>query len=455
MRVTSNLANNTLTKDIVYPFANASYLAKHPPLCIEGGEDVYVTDSRGNRYLDGQGGLWNVNAGHGRAEIKQAIVEQLDKLSYYSAFGNTTTMPSIALAELMCRFTANEGMKRVFFSSGGSEAVEAAIKLTRQFWRLSGQPDRTKFISLRNAYHGVTLGALSLIGKTVYREHYEPLLPGFYQIESPFLYRNPFTSNPIELGKICADLLEREIIYQGPNKVAAFIAEPIQGAGGVIVPPANFWPLVRNVCDRHGVLLISDEVVTGFGRSGSMFGCRRYGVKPDIMTFAKGINSGYVPLGATMINERVAQAFETDDESEFTPKAFMHGNTYAGHPLACAAGIANLRIVEQENLPANAGEVGKYFLDRLNEIAPRHRNIGDVRGMGLMIGIELVADKKTKRPFELSERFGLRIWERCVEKGVLIRNLADTFIISPPLTLQKQHVDEMVDVFDSAITAVE
>jgi adenosylmethionine-8-amino-7-oxononanoate aminotransferase len=455
MSVAESLANDKLTRNIVYPFANANFLAKNPPLCIEGGEGVYVTDGQGKRYLDGQGGLWNVNVGHGRPEIKQAIVEQLDRLSFYSTFGNTTTLPSVELAELLCRLTAPEGMKRVFFSSGGSEAIEAAIKLARQYWRLADEPQRTKFISLRQAYHGVTLGALSLNGKTAYREQYEPLLPGFFQIETPYLYRNPFTADPEELGRLCAELLEREILYQGPGSVAAFIAEPIQGAGGVIVPPPNYWPLIREVCSRHGVLLISDEVVTGFGRSGSMFGCRAFGVQPDIMVFAKGINSGYVPLGATMINARVAEAFDSEDNSEFTAKAFMHGNTYAGHPLACVAALANLRIVEEENLPANAGAVGKYFLDRLAEIAPRHANIGDVRGMGLMIGIELVADKKTKRPFDLSERFGARIWERCVAEGVLVRNLADTFIFSPPLTVAKEHVDIMVDAFEGAITAVE
>lgn len=455
MSGTSIRANNRLTKDIVYPFANANYLSKHPPMCIEGGDDVYVFDHSGKRYIDGQGGLWNVNAGHGRREIKQAIVDQLDKLSYYSMFGNTTTAPAVELADLMCRLAADEGMKRVFFSSGGSEAVEAAIKLVRQFWRLSGHPQRVKFISLRQAYHGVTLGALSLNGRTSYREQFEPLLPGFFQIETPYLYRNPFTADPIELGRLCAELLEREIVYQGPDSVAAFIAEPIQGAGGVIVPPPNFWPLVREVCDRHSVLLISDEVVTGFGRSGSLFGCRAFGVKPDLMTFAKGVNSGYIPLGATMINARVAAAFDSDDDNEFTPRAFAHGNTYAGHPLACAAAIANLGIVERDELPANAGKVGAYFLERLKAIAPRHPNIGDVRGMGLMIGIELVKDKATKQPFDLAECFGARIWARCLDAGVLIRNLADTFIISPPLTLKREHVDVMVEVFDRAISAVE
>ena len=455
MQAVQDIANDRLTRTLVYPFANASFLAKNPPLCIEGGDGVYVVDGQGKRYLDGQGGLWNVNVGHGRPEIKRAIVEQLDKISYYSSFGNTTNIPSVELAELLCRLTAQEGMKRVFFSSGGSEAIEAALKLARQYWRLKEQPGRTKFISLRHAYHGVTLGALSVNGKTAYREQFEPLLPGFYQIEAPYLYRNPFTSEPHELGRLCAELLEREILYQSPNSVAAFLAEPVQGAGGVIVPPANFWPLVREVCDRYGVLLISDEVVTGFGRLGSMFGCRAFGVKPDMMVFAKGINSGYVPLGATMINGRVADAFNTDDDLQFTPKAFMHGNTYTGHPLACAAAIANLRIVEEENLPSNAAKVGQYLLDRLKEIAPRHPNIGEVRGMGLMVGIELVADRISKRPFALSDDFGGRIWDRCVAKGILVRNLADTFIISPPLTLEKEHADQLVDVFEAAISAVE
>jgi putrescine---pyruvate transaminase len=455
MSAVQQQVNDQLTRNVVYPFANATFLAENPPLCIEGGEDVYVTDGQGRPYLDGQAGLWNVNVGHGRAEIKRAIVQQLDRLSYYSTFGNTTNAPSVDLAQELCRLAAPEDMKRAFFCSGGSEANESAIKFARQYWRLSGEPARTKIISLRRSYHGVTLGALSASGVTVYKEQFEPLLPGFFQVETPYAYRNPFTSDTNELGRLCAELLEREIIYQGPGSVAAFIAEPVQGAGGVVVPPANFWPLVREVCDRYKVLLIADEVVTGFGRVGSMFGCRAWGVKPDVMVFAKGINSGYVPLGALLINARVEAAFLSDDREQFTPRAFMHGNTYSGHPLACAAALANLRIVVDEDLPANASKVGRYFLDRLKEVQTRHPNMGDVRGMGLMLAIELVADPETKKPFNLSENFGARIWDRCVEKGVLIRNLADTFIISPPLTFQTKHVDVVVETFDKAISAVE
>ena len=446
--------NDVLTRSMLYPFANASYAAKNPPLVIAGGEGAYVTDASGRRYIDGQGGLWNVNAGHGRPEIKQAIRDQLDKLSYYSLFGGTTTMPSVELAERLCRMAAPEGMVRAFFSSGGSEAVEAAFKLARQYWRHAGEPTRTKVISLKRAYHGVTLGALSANGTGAYREHFEPLLPGFIQVETPHAYRNPFTTDPEALGRLCAELLEREIVYQNPKSVAAFIAEPVQGAGGVIVPPANFWPLVRSVCDRHGVLLISDEVVTGFGRMGCMFGCRHWGVVPDIMTFAKGINSGYVPLGATMMNARVSDAFHTDDEDEFTMAAFWHGNTYAGHPLACAAASANLDIVERDGLANNAREVGAHMLARFKDVQSRHPAMGDVRGLGLMLGIELVQDPETKAAFPLGARFGARIAERCQRQGVLIRNLADTFIISPPLVLTRAQADTMVDVFEDAITAV-
>lgn len=447
--------NDVLTRSLLYPFTNASYAARHPPLVIEGGEGATVIDSSGRQYIDGQAGLWNVNVGHGREEIKQAIREQLDKLSYYSLFGGTTTMPSVRLAERLCQMTAPEGMVQAFFSSGGSEAVEAAFKLARQYWRQVGEPTRTKVISLKRAYHGVTLGALSANGAAAYREHFEPLMPGFVQVETPHTYRNPFTTDPEALGRLCAELLEREIVYQNPGTVAAFIAEPVQGAGGVIVPPANFWPLLRQVCDRHGVLLISDEVVTGFGRMGNMLGCRHWGVAPDIMVFAKGINSGYVPLGATMMNRRISDAFHTEDRDEFTMAAFWHGNTYAGHPLACVAALANLDIVEREGLDRNAGAVGAHMLAGFKAVQARHPHMGDVRGLGLMIGIELVRDPETKQPFALSAGFGSRIARLCQERGVLLRNLADTFIISPPLVLTEAQADTVVEAFEDAITIVE
>ncbi|WP_339764494.1 aminotransferase class III-fold pyridoxal phosphate-dependent enzyme [uncultured Hoeflea sp.] len=446
--------NNRPADSILYPFANLGHLAENPPISIEGGDGVYITDSTGKRYIDGQAGLWNVNVGHGRREIKDAIKAQLDRISYYTIFGGTTNTASVELAELLCRLTEPEGMVRAFFSSGGSEAVEASFKLVRQYWRHVGAPRKTKIISLKRGYHGVTLGALSANGITSNREYFEPLLPGFIQVETPHLYRNPFTDSHEALGKLCAELLEREIQYQGPDTVAAFIAEPVQGAGGVIVPPENYWPLVRKICDKHNILFVADEVVTGFGRLGSMTGCRHWGVKPDIMNFAKGINSGYVPLGATMMNAKVSDAFVTDDTAQFSPKAFHHGNTYSGHPLACAAAIANLKIIEDDNLAGNAGRVGAYFIERLKDVQSRHSIIGDVRGLGLMIGVEL-ADPETNMPFALSLETGTRVSDYCKEKGVILRNLADTFIISPPFVLEEAHVDEMVDRFEAGIASVE
>jgi putrescine aminotransferase len=451
---TATQRNNRLANSILYPFANISHLAENPPVAIEGGEGVYIVDSTGKRYIDGQAGLWNVNVGHGRREIKDAIKAQLDRISYYTIFGGTTNMPSVELAELLCRLTEPEGMVRAFFSSGGSEAVESSFKLVRQYWRQVGEPTKMKIISLKRGYHGVTLGALSANGIPSLRGYYEPLLPGFVQVETPHLYRNPFTDDHEMLGKLCAEMLEREIQYQGPDTVAAFIAEPVQGAGGVIVPPANYWPLVREICDKYDILLIADEVVTGFGRLGSMMGSRHWGVKPDIMNFAKGINSGYVPLGATMMNAKVADAFITNDKAQFSPNAFYHGNTYSGHPLACAAAIANLKIIEDENLADNAGRVGAYFLKRLKDVQSRHDIIGDVRGLGLMIGVEL-SDPETGKPFDLSLDVGSRIYDHCRERGVIIRNLADTFIISPPFVLETAHVDEMVDTFEEAVKSVE
>ena len=429
-----------------HPFADPNATASDKPLIIESGRDVFVYDVDGKEYIDGQGGLWNVNVGHGRREIVDAIVGQVERLQYYSLFGGTTHGPSIELSKLLCDLTAHEGMTRTFFATGGSEAIESALKIARQYWKLTGEPERFKFISLRRGYHGVGYGGLSANGTPAFRRMYEPLMPGFYQVETPYLYRNPFTDDPKELAQICATLLDREIEHQGADTVAAFIAEPIQGAGGIIVPPAEYWPLVREICDKHGVLLIADEVVTGFGRTGNFFGCRGWKVKPDIMTFAKGINSGYVPLGATMINARIEEAFRNNSKA-----GFMHGNTYLAHPLACVAALANLDIIVKENLTDNARQVGSYFMSELKKIAARSPFIGEIRGKGLMIGIELVRDKAKKTPFEAEVMFGHQVARRCRDSGILIRDVFDTLIISPPLTLKNAHVDRMVPVIEEAL----
>lgn len=426
-----------------------SAIASNPPPIITSGDGVMIRDIDGREFIDCQGGLWCVNAGHNRSEIKEAIVKQLDQLQFYSNFPGSVNAPSIQLSKLLCEITAEEGMKRVYFGSGGSDSTEAAIKISRQYWKIVGQPERVKIFSLKNGYHGLNYGGMSACGGGAWKRAYEPMMPGFFQVESPHLYRNPYTEDPQALAEMCAKMLDREIEYQGADTVAAVIAEPIQGAGGVIVPPASFWPLMRKVCDKHGVLLIADEVITGLGRSGALFGSRGWGVKPDIMCMAKGISSGYIPLSATLVNEKIDHAFKNSD----SPLAvYMHGLTYSGHPVATAAGIASVNLTLKENLPENARVVGSYFLEKLLTLKEKHKAIGDIRGKGLMIAIELVKDRTTREPFGPTDAYPNAISEGCVDNGVMIRCIVNKLIISPPLIFTKAHVDEVVRVLDLVFT---
>ncbi len=431
-----------------HPMQDPKETRNNPPPIIVRGEDVYIIDLDGRRMLDCQGGLWCVNVGHGRAELNNAISAQLAELAYYNNFPGAANAPSTRLAAKLTGLTATENMQSVLFGSGGSDATETAFKIARQYWKLVGEPERVKFISLRDGYHGLHFGGMSACGGAAWRRSYEPLVPGFFNVESPNLYRNPFTSDPEELSRICATLLEREIQFQVPDTVAAVIAEPIQGAGGVNVPPSSYWPKLREICDRYGVLLIADEVITGLGRSGAMFGSRGWGVKPDIMCLAKGLTSGYLPLGATLINARVAKAWEAQGPLSVV----MHGYTYSGHPVSCAAAIAAVDIVVRENLADNAANVGAYFLAALEKLKDKHAVIGDVRGKGLMIAVELVKDRKTREPFTPTDSYPGRVSDACLERGVMLRTIVNKLIISPPLTFTRGHADEVVAVLDEALT---
>ncbi len=435
-----------------HPMVPPHRLEQVPPLIIAKGEGVYVTDVDGRRYIDGIGGLWCVNVGHNRPEVKEAIRKQLDQIAYYSSFDGTVTPPSIALSRRVIEMSAEEDMARVMFSSGGSDAIETALKLARQYWKLVGEPQRTKFISLKQAYHGVHFGGASINGNEPFRWAYEPLLPGCFQVDTPWLYRNPWTEDPEELARICANILDREIAYQGAHTVAAFIAEPVQGAGGVIVPPATYWPLVREICDKHGVLLISDEVVTGFGRSGSMFGARGWGVKPDIMCLAKGITSGYTPLGATVFNRRIESAWAQNMGLE---AALMHGYTYSGHPVSCAAALACLDIVEKEDLPGNAAKMGKRLIDGLKPFEDRFAAVGNVRGKGLMVAIDLVANKKTREPVNPADGYAYRVADAARNNGVIVRPVGTKLILSPPLVIDAEAVDTLVHGLEQALSQVD
>jgi adenosylmethionine-8-amino-7-oxononanoate aminotransferase len=438
------------TAYIMHPMQDPKALRDQPPVIIESGDGVHITDVDGRRFIDCQGGLWCVNAGYGRKEIVEAVSQQMEKLAYYSLFPGSTNAPSIELSQKLIELTAQEGMAKVSFGLGGSDAVESALKIARQYWKLEGQGEKYKFISLYNGYHGLNFGGMSACGGIAWRSSYEPLMPGFIQVEGPHLYRNPFTNDPEELAEICAQIMERQIEMQGAHTVAAIIAEPIQGAGGVIVPPASYWPRLRQIADKHNVLLIADEVITGLGRSGALFGSRGWGVKPDIMCLAKGISSGYVPLSATLVNARVAKAWEKD--AGFT-SVYMHGYTYSGHPVSCAAGLAAIDIVVKENLAENARVVGDYFMAKLLELKDKHRAIGDVRGKGLMLAIELVKNRETKEPFGPGDAYPVAISEGCVSKGVMIRTIVNKLIISPPLTFTKEHVDEVVEALDKTFAA--
>ncbi|MFM0503576.1 aspartate aminotransferase family protein [Paraburkholderia caffeinilytica] len=424
-----------------HPMQHPAEMQQREPIRIVRGDGCYVFDDRGNKLVDGVAGLWNVNVGHNRREVKDAIVRQLDELEYFQLFDGISHPRAEELSKVLIEMLEPEGMRRVIYSSGGSDAVESALKLARQYWKLKGEADRTKFISLKQGYHGTHFGGASVNGNTAFRRNYEPNLPGCFHVETPWLYRNPFTQDPAELGRICAEMLEREIIFQSPDTVAAFIAEPVQGAGGVIVPPDNYWPLIREVCDKYGILLIADEIVTGFGRTGSMFGSRGWGVKPDIMCFAKGISSGYIPLGATAFNERIEQAFMSN--ANFTG-ALMHGYTYAGHPVACAAALANLKIVKDENLPANAAQQGAHLLEALRPFTERYAAVGDVRGKGLMVALDLVKSKQTREPIDPASGYANAVAEVARAHGALVRPVGTKIILSPPLVVESAQLDALV-----------
>ena len=439
-------------RSLWHPMAHPKAMQDTPPDIIVRGEGSWIWDVDGHRMVDGVGGLWSANLGFGRTEVRDAIVEQLDELPFYNIFRGTTHPRAIELAERVVKLMQPDGVAAVFFSNGGSDAVEGALKLARQYWKLKGQADRTKFISLRQGYHGVHFGGMSVNGNTNFRRAYEPLLPGCFHVDTPWVYRNPYTSDPQELARICAELLEREIVFQGPDTVAAFIAEPVQGAGGVIVPPASYWPLVRGICDKYGVLLIADEVVTGFGRTGHLFGTRLWDVQADLWCLAKGISSGYVPLGATAISTKVADAFRDGDPAL---GAITHGYTYSAHPVAAAAALATLDILEREDILGNVRKQGAHLMERLAALGRKSRLIGDVRGVGLMVCLELVADKATKAAFGRGAKEVAMVAREAYKLGAMVRTSGPNVILSPALTIARDQVDLLCDALESAFARVE
>jgi adenosylmethionine-8-amino-7-oxononanoate aminotransferase len=435
-----------------HPMAHPAAMKKTPPDIVARGEGCWIWDVDGHKMLDGVGGLWASNLGHSATAVRDAIVAQLDELPFYNTFRGTTHPRAIELSARLVQLMEPDDVTSVAFSSGGSDAVETALKIARQYHKLRGQADRFKFISLRQGYHGVHFGGMSVNGNTNFRRAYEPLLPGCFHIDTPWLYHNPYTDDPLKLGEICAELLEREIVFQGPDTVAAFIAEPVQGAGGVIVPPPNYWPLVRQICDKHGVLLIADEVVTGFGRTGHLFGTRLWGVKADLWCLAKGISSGYIPLGATAIGRKVAEVFEQDKTGQ---AALSHGYTYSAHPVAAAAALATLDQIQALDVPGNAGRVGAVMQARLRQLEHTCGFVGNVRGVGLMLGIEMVSDKASRTPLPRSSDIPARVARAAYRRGLMVRISGPNLILSPSLIISQEEINFLCDTLEAAFAEVE
>ncbi|MEZ5820351.1 MAG: aminotransferase class III-fold pyridoxal phosphate-dependent enzyme [Bradyrhizobium sp.] len=448
MRDSNFLVENN-ARHVWHPMAHPGEMRAQPPKIVHEAEGVEVIDVHGHRLLDAVGGLWNVNLGYSCEPVKKAMRDQLDRLPYYSAFRGSTTSPLIELSFELVEWFKPDGMARAFLTSGGSDSVETCLRLARQYHKLNGQPERTKYIALKKGYHGTHFGAASVNGNQNFRRQYEPLLPGCFHIPAPWTYRNPFgTEDAVLIAERCAALLEDEIAFQGADTIAAFIMEPVLGAGGVIVPHESFMGRVREICSRHGVLLIADEVITGFGRTGAWTGSRLWGVKPDLMSTAKAVTNGYFPLGAVMIGEKLVDAFETDKSGK---ASIGHGYTYSGHPVGAAAALAALAETTRLDVAKNAALRGAELMAGLEKLKAKHALVGDVRGKGLMAALELVSDRSQKTP--ASKEVLQRVFETAYARGVMVRTSGNIIILSPPLIIGASDVVRIVGALDAALAS--
>ncbi len=440
-------ANNA--QHLWHPMGHPGDMRAHAPTIITGAEGSSIIDIDGHKTVDGVGGLWCVNLGYSNDTVKEAIAKQLYDLPYYSAFAGTSNPTAIEASYVVREFFAEDGMARVFFTSGGSDSVETCLRLARQYHRLRGEPNRTKFLSLKKGYHGTHFGGASVNGNNRFRIAYEPLLPGCFHMPSPYTYRNPFNeTDPAKLAQNIAAAMEDEIAFQGAGSIAAFIMEPIQGAGGVIVPDASFMKLMREICDKHGILMISDEVITGFGRTGSWSGARHWGVQPDMMSTAKGITSAYFPVGAALMSEKVAEVFETSDEAG----GIFHGYTYSAHPVGAAAVTACLEETLRLDTKTNAAARGTQLYDGMLRLQEKYDIIGDVRGgEGLMTGVELVSDRTAKTPMDMATM--KRIHKTAYEAGAMVRLGMNNILMSPPLVITETEVQTLIDALDAGFAA--
>jgi adenosylmethionine-8-amino-7-oxononanoate aminotransferase len=418
------------------------------PVIYARGKGSLLYDVNGREYIDGLSSLWNVAIGHGRQELADAAAKQMAELAFANAYVGYSNVPSIRLAERLMSLVYSN-MQAVLFCNSGSEANEAAFKIARYFWFLQGRHEKMKIISRKEAYHGGTLGATAAVGLPAFRKGFGPLPPEFIQTETCYPYRCSHCKGFDDCNLACADDIESAITREGAGTVAAVVAEPVHGAGGVIPPTPGYWPRLREVCDRHEVLLIADEVITGFGRTGRWFGLEHWGVQPDMMTVAKAITSAYVPLAGCIYSRGIHEAIQSAP-----PDAkFMHGYTNAGHPTACAVALANLDIIEREGLVDRASEMGERLLRGLDGLRELPR-VGEVRGLGLLAGLELVADKETRAPFEPSEAVGPRAVKEMRSRGLITRVKGDSILLAPPLSVEASEVDRIIEIVRESIQAV-
>ena len=411
---------------------------------VTHAEGCYIYDGDGNRILDGMAGLWCVNVGYGRDELAEVAAEQMRELPYYNTFFKTATPPAVLLAHKIASLTQNR-LPHVFFNASGSEANDTIFRLVRQYWKLKGEPARKVFISRWNAYHGSTVAGVSLGGMKAMHPIGDLPIPGVEHVRQPYWFGEGFGEDPVEFGSACAAAIEERILEVGPENVAAFIGEPVQGAGGVIIPPQGYWPQVEAICRKYGILLICDEVIAGFGRTGNMWGHETVGVKPDIIAMAKGLSSGYLPISAVAVSAEIIAVMKTGGD-------FVHGYTYSGHPVCAAVALRNIEIMEREGLTEKVrSETGPYLAKALQALAD-HPLVGEVRSIGLLGAVEIVSKKGTNQRWGGKEgNAGPVVRDRCIANGLMVRGIRDTIVMCPPLIITPAQIDEMVGIISRAL----
>ena len=420
----------------MHPFTSNAELAEKGARVITRANGVYLTDSEGNQILDAMAGLWCVNIGYGREELADAASRQMRELPYYNTFFQSTHVPVIALAKKIAELTPGD-LNHVFFASSGSEANDTNIRIVRTYWAEKGKPEKSIIISRENAYHGSSMGSGSLGGMTYMHAQGGLPIPDILHIAQPHWWAEGGDMDRESFGLNCAQKLEEAILQQGEDRIAAFIAEPIQGAGGVVIPPESYWPEIQRICDKYEILLIADEVICGFGRTGSWFGCETLNIRPDIMTIAKGLSSGYQPIGASVVSDKVAAVIDATE--------FAHGYTYSGHPVACAVALENLRIIEDEGLVDHVRDVAGPHLKALWEGLEDHPLVGEARVIGMMGSLAMVPNKSSRAGFASDPgTVGKMCRDFCYENNLVMRHVGDRMIISPPLILTTDEIDILI-----------